>query len=58
MILTPLGVTFHPVVVIGLGKNLLFKSFLAHCVPVHKSAETIQGRKLFEGKNYSRKYGR
>ena len=26
-----LGVTFHPVVVIGLGKNLLFKSVLAHC---------------------------
>ena len=31
MILTPWGVTFHPVVVIGLGKNLLFKSVLAHC---------------------------
>ena len=31
MILTPQGVTFHPVVVIGLGKNLLFKSVLAHC---------------------------
>ena len=26
-----LGVPFHPVVVIGLGKNLLFKSFLGHC---------------------------
>ena len=26
-----LRVTFHPVVVIGLGKNLLFKSVLAHC---------------------------
>ena len=31
VILTPLGVPFHPVVVIGLGKNLLFKSVLAHC---------------------------
>ena len=31
IILTPYGVTFHPVVVIGLGKNLLFKSVLAHC---------------------------
>ena len=31
MILTPQGVPFHPVVVIGLGKNLLFKSVLAHC---------------------------
>ena len=27
-----LGVPFHPVVVIGLGKNLLFKFVLAHCV--------------------------
>ena len=26
-----LRVTFHPVVIIGLGKNLLFKSVLAHC---------------------------
>ena len=25
------GVSFHPVVVIGLGKTLLFKSVLAHC---------------------------
>ena len=29
--MSTLGVTFHPVVVIGLGKNLLFKSVLAHC---------------------------
>ena len=29
--LTPYGVTFHPVVVIGLGKNLLLKSVLGHC---------------------------
>ena len=26
-------------------------------VTVHKSAEAIQGRKLFKGGNYSRKYG-
>ena len=26
-----LGVPFHPVVVIGLGKNLLLKSVLGHC---------------------------
>ena len=26
-------------------------------VTVHKSGETIQGRKLFKGGNYSRKYG-
>ena len=34
MILTPEGVPFHPLVVIGLGKNLLFKSVLAHCTKV------------------------
>ena len=27
-------------------------------VTVHKGAETIQGRKLFKGGNYMRKYGR
>ena len=26
-------------------------------VTIHKYAETIQGRKLFKGGNYSRKYG-
>ena len=26
-------------------------------VTVHKGAETIQGRKLFKGRNYMRKYG-
>ena len=26
-------------------------------VTVHKCAETIQGRKLFKGRNYMRKYG-
>jgi hypothetical protein len=26
-------------------------------VTVHKCAETIQGRKLFKGGNYTRKYG-
>ena len=31
MILTTKGVPFHPVVVIGFCKNLLFKSILAHC---------------------------
>ena len=27
-------------------------------VTVHKGAETVQGRKLFKGGNYMRKYGR
>ena len=27
-------------------------------VKVHKCAQTIQGRKLFKGRNYMRKYGK
>ena len=27
------GISFHAVVVFGLGKNLLFKSILGHCAP-------------------------
>ena len=29
--LDPLGISFHAVVVFGLGKNLLFKSILGRC---------------------------
>ena len=32
MILDLWGISFHAVVVFGLGKNLLFKSILGHCV--------------------------
>ena len=28
----PMGISFHAVVVFGLGKNLLFKSVLGRCV--------------------------
>ena len=35
VIMTPQGVPFHPVLVIGLGKNLLFKSVLGHCDIIH-----------------------
>ena len=31
-ILAEWGISFHAVVVFGLGKNLLFKSVLGHCV--------------------------
>ena len=31
--------------------------YISPKVTVHKGAETIQGRKLFEGRNYMRKYG-
>ena len=45
MILTPYRVTFHPVVVIGLGKNLLFKSVLAHCVEIPYRATYVLSQK-------------
>ena len=32
LILDPWGINFHAVVVFGLGKNLIFKSVLGHCV--------------------------
>ena len=31
----PMGISFHAVIVFGLGKNLLFKSVLGHCGIVH-----------------------
>ena len=31
--------------------------YISPKVTVHKGAETIQGRKLFKGVNYMRKYG-
>ena len=31
--------------------------YIRQKVTVHKGAETIQGRKLFKGGNYMRKYG-
>ena len=31
LILDLLGLSFHAVIVFGLGKNLLFKSVLGHC---------------------------
>ena len=29
----PMGISFHALIVFGLGKNLLFKSSLGRCVP-------------------------
>ena len=39
--------------------NLEFQrsQYIRPKVTVHKGAETIQGRKLFKGGNYMRKYG-
>ena len=34
LILDLLGISFHAVVVFGLGKNLLFKSILGHCAMI------------------------
>ena len=38
-------------------QKLFFFEFGNPKVTVHKGAETIQGRKLFKGGNYMRKYG-
>ena len=37
LILDLWGISFHAVVVFGLGKNILFKSTLGHCADLHKS---------------------
>ena len=42
LILDLLGVSFHAVVVFGLGKNLLFKSILGHCVLRQKKIKLLQ----------------
>ena len=38
-------------------ENARYKSFQYTVFPKLVSAETMQGRKLFKGGNYSRKYG-
>ena len=35
------GISFHAVVVFGLGKDLLFKSVLGHCVKLDSKVLTI-----------------
>ena len=32
----PMSISFNAVIVFGLGKNLLFKSVLGHCVMIEK----------------------
>ena len=43
LLITPLGyyISFHAVVVFGLGKNLLFKSDIGHCAPLHWIPDTL-----------------
>ena len=41
LILDLLGISFHAVVVFGLGKDLLFKSVLGHCVKLDSKVLTI-----------------
>ena len=44
LILDLWDISFHAVIVFGLGKNLLFKSVLAHCVLLND----VQMRKNFQ----------
>jgi hypothetical protein len=46
------------VVVIGLGKNLLFKSILAHCVPVGQSNFRNKIPNFIEQKNFAHFQGK
>ena len=41
MILDLWGISFHAVVVFGMGKNFLFKSALGHCVNKRKFEQTL-----------------
>ena len=41
LILDLWGISFHAVVVFGLGKNLLFKSILGHCEGKLSQLETL-----------------
>ena len=50
---TTLGISFHPVVVIGLGNDLLFNFIVGHCVkelPLPYSAKTKQKTSFESGK--------
>ena len=38
LILDLWGISFHAVIVFGLGKNVLFKSVLGHCVELKETA--------------------
>ena len=46
-----------PYILIQFPRKLFFFEF-GNPVTVHKGAETIQGKKLFKGGNYMRKYGK
>ena len=37
----PMGISFHVVVVFGLGKNLLFKSILGRCEAARSKAKSL-----------------
>ena len=39
-------ISFHAVVVFGLGKNLLFKSILGRCVPIAEEAAIFVNKRL------------
>ena len=46
--LTLWDVSFHAVVVFGLGKDVLFKSVLGRCAGINRTAGIIRGRVFFE----------
>ena len=52
----PMGISFHAVVVFGLGKNLLFKSVLGHCGKVIQFEDTLGFVLSFAQKSEKKKY--
>ena len=42
LILDQWGISFHAVVVSGIGKNLLFESIQGHCVTIHMYTDFIE----------------
>jgi hypothetical protein len=57
LILDLWGVSFHAVVVFGLGKNLLFKSVLGHCVHDEKN-ELLKEATITNFRQYGGRGGR
>ena len=47
LILDLWGISFHTVVVFGLGKNLLFKSVLGHCDQNNAEGYTVVIQRIF-----------
>ena len=55
LILDLWGISFHAVIVFGLGKNVLFKSVLGHCVWVSMLVRNVSKLNITLSKNDKQK---